>query len=215
MDRAASLKSVPGANPTLPPDFARESGIVYVTSDVDIRELDKADHAYKKLVLDMSAKTIDSSLFNTFDCICSRMVGEHVADGRQSHENIHQMLRPGGIALHCFSTLWTLPLAINHLLPHELTQRLIRFAQPWRRGNEEKFKAHYSWSRGPTREMVSRFEGLGYEILQYTGYFGHQYYLKLPWLHHLEQRKSSFLLEHPIPQLCSYATLLLRKPDAV
>jgi hypothetical protein len=61
--------------------------------------------------------------------------------------------------------------------------------------------------------MIARFESLGYEVIEYTGYFGHEYYMKrLPWLHRIEELKSLFLVRHPVPQFCSYATLVLRKP---
>jgi hypothetical protein len=76
-----------------------------------------------------------------------------------------------------------------------------------------KFSAYYSWSRGPSNSMIRRFEEIGFEIIDYRGYFGHYYYQKLPWLHRLEMFKSKLLLKYPVPQLCSYARVVLRKPQ--
>jgi hypothetical protein len=76
-----------------------------------------------------------------------------------------------------------------------------------------KFKAYYSWSRGPGRKMIRRFENIGFEVITYTGYFGHNYYLKIPFLHHLEMRKAEALVKYPISMLCTYSTLVLRKPN--
>ena len=75
-----------------------------------------------------------------------------------------------------------------------------------------KFRAWYSWSRGPTRRMVARFRGMGFGVLEYHGYFGHDYYeRRLPLLHHLEERKTRFLLKHPIALATAYAGVVLRK----
>jgi SAM-dependent methyltransferase len=203
-----------GANPTLAPEFVRGNGLSYITSDLDREELQKADSAFEQLVLDLSARDIDPALKGKFDCVLSRMVGEHISDGRQYHENIYKILRPGGISAHCFSTLWTLPFAVNRLMPEFLTDSLLNIFAPRNGHQHGKFKAYYSWSRGPSRSMITRFENLGFEVVSYTGYFGHGYYRKrLPALQHLENLKSKLLVNHPVPLLCSYATLILRKPD--
>jgi SAM-dependent methyltransferase len=202
-----------GANPTLAPDYVRDHARRYVTSDLNPEELRKADTAFEGLVLDLSAEAIDPRLSNEFDCVFSRMVGEHIRDGEQYHKNIFRVLRPGGIAVHCFSTLWTLPFAINRVLPDFLADRLLQITAPRSTHKHGRFKAYYSWGGGPSKKMIARFESLGYEVVEYIGYYGHGYYRKrLPLLDQIERVKSQYLLRHPIPQLCSYATLVLRKP---
>jgi SAM-dependent methyltransferase len=202
-----------GANPTLDPDYVQANGLSYVTSDVNPAELSKADPAFERLVLDLSARNLDPALTASFDCVVSRMVAEHIKDGRQYYSNIFRVLRPGGITAHCYSTLWTLPFAANRLLPESVADAALKIfnprADPHRHG---KFPAYYSWSRGPTKDMIRRFQSLGYEIVRYSGYFGHPYYKKFPLLDGLETWKSKQLLRHPRPQLCSYATIVLRKP---
>jgi SAM-dependent methyltransferase len=203
-----------GANPTLSPQFVRAGGLSYVTSDVSPEELMKADSAFEQLILDLTSENIDPALTGRFDCVLSRMVGEHIKNGRQYHENIYKLLRPGGIAVHCFSTLWAFPFAANHVLPEALTGILLNAISPRDEHRNAKFKAYYSWSRGPSSSMIRRFQNVGFEIVSYTGYFGHGYYRRrLPWLDRLEKQKSKLLLRHPLPQLCSYATVVLRKPS--
>jgi SAM-dependent methyltransferase len=203
-----------GANPTLAPEFVQSNGLFYVTSDQSPEELEKANAVFERLVLDLSAKEVSPDLIENFDCILSRMVGEHISDGRQYHKNIFRMLRPGGISVHCFSTLWCLPFAVNRLIPESLGEMLLNAVSPRDNYQHGKFKAYYSWSRGPSRQMVQGFEELGFEVVRYTGYFGHFYYRpKFSWLHQMEMLKSRLLLKHPVPQLCSYATLVLRKPQ--
>ncbi len=43
-----------GARPTLPADFVQSSGLSYTTSDIDLRELEKAHPIFERLVLDLS-----------------------------------------------------------------------------------------------------------------------------------------------------------------
>lgn len=201
-----------GANPTVEPDFIRQHGLVYVTSDTSAEELEKADPAYDRVVCDMSANEIGGATTGEFDLIFSRMVGEHIQDGRKFHENVHRLLRSGGISAHCFSTLWCLPFALNRILPEFLSDRLLRVVAPRNRHQQGKFPAKYSWSRGPTPAMLRRFQAIGFDVLRYTGYFGHSYYRRVsPWLHEIEMRKARLLLRRPAPLLCSYATLVLRK----
>lgn len=202
-----------GANPTLAPEDVLGHAARYVTSDISENELLKADTAFERLVLDLSAREIDSALLSKFDCVFSRMVGEHVRDGEQYHKNIYRVLRPGGIAVHCFSTLGALPFAINRILPDCVADRLLQIFHPRDAYKHGRFKAYYSWGRGPSKTMIARFESLGYEVIEYTGYYGHGYYkTRLAWLDRMERIKSQYLLHHPVPQLCSYATLVLRKP---
>ena len=203
-----------GANPTLDPDYVRATGLQYVTSDLDEGELAKADPAFERLVIDLSAE-VPPEMVGSFDCVFSRMTGEHIRDGGKYHKNIYKALKPGGISVHCFSTLWALPFAVNYLLPDALTDALLNLFFPREDPHKHgKFKAYYSWSRGPTKSMIHRFQSLGFEIIEYIGCFGHPYYSrKLPWLHRLEEAKTNYLLKHPVPQLCSYSTIILRKPE--
>jgi hypothetical protein len=106
-----------------------------------------------------------------------------------------------------------LPFAANRLLPEPLADLALGIVSPRKdRYRHEKFPAYYSWSRGPSKAALQRFQSLGFEVLRYSGYFGHAYYKSLPLLDRLERWKSEQLLRHPIPHLCSYATVLLRKP---
>jgi 2-polyprenyl-3-methyl-5-hydroxy-6-metoxy-1,4-benzoquinol methylase len=201
-----------GANPTLSPTYVLDHNISCITSDLDERELEKANSAFKCRVLDLSLPGISVDLAGQFDCVFSRMVGEHITDGRQFHKNIYDLLTPGGVSIHCLSTLWCLPFAANRFLPEFISSRLLHSISPRDTHKHGKFPARYSWGRGPTKKMINRFERLGFEVVNYTGYFGHPYYARrLPLLHRVEMLKAKILLKWPTPHLCSYATIVLRK----
>lgn len=205
-----------GANPTLSPSYVREHGLRYTTNDVAAEELAKAGPDYRTLCLDMASADAAALPAGAFDFVFSRMVNEHVSDGARYYRNIHRALAPGGITAHCFSTLYALPFLVNRLLPEALAGRLFDAVVPPAGARHQRFRAHYSWSRGPSRRMIERLAGIGFEVLEYRGYFGHRYYDRpgLGPLNLLEQAKAAWLLERPLPSLTSYAALVLRKPRA-
>ena len=204
-----------GPNPTFSPQQVQSAELSYVISDSSEDELTKTSSAFERLVLDLSSKPANPALNDTFDCVFSRMVGEHISNGERYHSNIFKILRRGGVSIHCFSTMWALPFVANRFLPDNLGGVLQNFFSHREERLHGKFKAYYSWSRGPTTSMLRRFQRIGFKVLEYTGYFGHFYYLRLPWLHRAELWKSRLLLQRPIPQLCSYAALVLRKPEYI
>jgi SAM-dependent methyltransferase len=204
-----------GANPTLSPaELAEHPGLRYTTNDIDADELAKAGPEYETLHLDMATARADALPRGAYDLVFSRMVNEHVGDGERYYRNIFDVLRPGGVTAHCFSTLYALPFVANRLLPENLTSRLLDLFNPRDRYQQDKFPAHYSWSRGPSARSIERLERLGYEIVEYRGYFGHPYYNRplLRPLRALEEAKAALLCRRPVAALTSYAVVILRKP---
>jgi SAM-dependent methyltransferase len=203
-----------GANPTLSVESVRRLGLTYTTNDISEAELGKADSAYARLRHDFSETHPPLELHGSFDLVFSRMVNEHVRDGARYYRNIAAVLAPGGITTHWFSTLYALPFVGNRLMPEFVADRILDVLAPRDRSDHGKFKAYYSWGRGPTRKMLARLDALGFDVIEYTGYFGHTYYRRrLPLLDYLERRKAAWLAKHPNPFLTSYARVVLRKRD--
>ncbi len=202
-----------GANPTLPVAYIQASGLEYTTNDISESELKKAPPGYQKLLLDLSSAALPGDLLGRYDFIFSRMVNEHVKDGEHYYRNIYDMLTPGGVTTHWFSTMYALPFLINRLMPEVLTGMLLDVFAPRDRERHEKFRAYYSWSRGPSPRMIRRFERVGFRVLRYEGYFGHHYYTRrLPWIDKMEIKKATWLARHPQPWACSYAHVVLQRP---
>lgn len=205
-----------GANPTLSPEKVSELGINYTTNDLSSLELAKAPSIYSKWEANLCAVDIAQTHPERYGLIFSRMVNEHIKDGKTYYKNLYDLLEPGGVTAHCFSTLYTLPFVVNRLLPETLTDKLLHIFSPRAdRFQHEKFPAYYSWSRGPSKRAISRFKSLGFEVVEYVGYFGHGYYRKkLPFLDRLEQKKAKWLVENPNPNFTSYSYVILRKRDS-
>jgi SAM-dependent methyltransferase len=203
-----------GANPAVDERFILDHDLEYTMIDSSADELAKAPANYRKVVADLASPSFEPE--QTYDFAVSIMVAEHILDPAAFHANIRRLLVPGGRAFHFFPTLYALPFVVNRLLPEPATVVLTRLAQGSGRspeGREGKFPAFYRWCRGPTRRQVQRLESTGLDVLEYRGYFGHGYYEKLPPAQWLEDRKADWLVRHPVPQLTSFAWVLLARPE--
>jgi len=197
-----------GANPTINPEFINKNKLSYTISDIEDKELKKADDSYNKLVIDFSSEI---NITQKFDLVFSRMVGEHISNAQTFHQNIFKILNEGGLSFHCFSTLYALPFLVNKVLPDRLSDYILTKIAPRDKHQHGKFKAHYDWCRGPSKKMIRRFEGLGFKVIEYFGYFGHNYYRKIPILNKVEKIKSGILKKFPLPYLAAYAHFILKK----
>lgn len=201
-----------GANPLLSPAFVRRHGLEYTLFDISEQELAKAPAGFYRLRCDLGSPSFHWE-GQRFELALSRMVAEHVPDGRQFHRNVLQLLVPGGIAMHCFPTLYALPFLVNRALSQRSSSWLLDRVQPRDRYCHAKFPAVYSWCRGPSIKQCRRLQRLGYEVIEYRGLFGHPYFEAVPWLDRLQRRFSNALLRHPLPWLTSYAYLTVRRPE--
>ncbi|MBW3600319.1 MAG: class I SAM-dependent methyltransferase [Planctomycetes bacterium] len=199
-----------GRNPQLDADFVRRHKLDYAVLDISAEELARAPDDYRKICVDVGAP--DFHLREEFDFVFSRMLAEHVKDGRQFHRNVFAMLKPGGVAFHFFPTLFAAPYLANRLMPEFLSDRTLNLFAPRDRNQQGKFPAYYSWTYGPTRGQLRRLESVGFEVLLYIGGFGHYYYARIPGLKQVSRRMTDLLLKHPNYLVTSYAYLVVRKP---
>lgn len=209
-----SLKSVcdigGGANPVFDLEFHEKNELIYTLLDISQVELDKAPTHYNKVFADITnASRLPD---NEWDLVFSQALAEHVSDGRRFHENIFRILKPGGYAIHLFPTLYALPFLANKIIPESLSSKLLDMLLPRDRFQHDKFPAHYSWCKGPTKPMIRNIEEIGYEVIDYIGLFGHRYYRFFPPLQMLQNTYTKILLKYASPYQTSYAIQVLRKP---
>jgi SAM-dependent methyltransferase len=199
-----------GANPLFSRDERERLRLTYTLIDIDATELAKAPDDLHKIALDITSRP----LLGQFDIIVSKHLAEHVTDPEAMHRHIRAMLRPGGIAIHFFPTLYSAPFMLNRLIPERLAERILLHLQPFRAkgGNQRKFPAYYRWCRGPTRYQIRRLVRTGLDVEEYIASFGHAYYVRASVLQRLEDAKTRFLLRHPSALLTSYAVVVLRRP---
>lgn len=202
-----------GANPALPLAYVTARNLRYCLLDIAPQELAKAPSGYDKIAADICSGTVPPG--GPFDLVFSKMLAEHVREPRMFHRNVFGLLRPGGVAFHFFPTLYALPLLANRLIPERASAATLRVFSPRDPVKEGKFPAYYRWCRGPSAAGVRRFEELGYVVERYEGFFGHDYYDRIPGVRALHRLVTRFLVRHPITWLTSVAYLILRRPPVV
>jgi SAM-dependent methyltransferase len=199
-----------GANPAIGEEVIRKHGLRFQAADQVEEELVKSGRA-ETSVYDVCANTPVPGA--PYDLIFSRMTAEHFRDPERAYSNMFDALESGGLAVHSFATLYALPFVLNRLLPDRVSDFLFNRFAPRNREQHDKFKAYYSHCRGPMESQLQFFRDLGYDILEYRAYFGHNYYApKLPLLHLVHRQTTNLLLKAPIAFFVSYATIILRRP---
>lgn len=218
-DRVADLGG--GAHPFLDRTEIERLKLRYTVIDISGDELAKAPASNDRVIYDVTSEGSSGVSFETglavdlasqFDVAFSVMMAEHIANPEQFHSNVLALLKPGGAALHVFPTLPTLPFIINKLLPEPVTASINRVVSPAKRQERAKFPAYYRWCRGPMTSSIERFERLGWEVVEYRGFYGHPYYDRLPIVRSLHKWKTVLLERYPVASLTNYALVHLRKP---
>jgi SAM-dependent methyltransferase len=202
-----------GANPMVA-DTERWGFVPHrVVIDISADELAKAEGHVETRVADLCQPIRDGH--NSYDLVFSKMLCEHLPDPRAFHENCFNLLRPGGLAVHFFPTLYTVPFVANRVIPESTARALLGAVQPRRihHPKHQKFPAYYRWCTGPSRRSTRRYRSVGFEITQWKAAFGHDYYIRIPPVEAMERTKTKLLLRRPIPHLTSFAVVVLRKPD--
>jgi len=198
-----------GGRPMLTPEMIEQAGLDYSVLDISESELAKSPRDHGRIVADVASA--DFAVTARFDLVFSRMLAEHVADAERFHRNTRALLRDGGIAVHFLPTLFSSPFVFNRLLPSAVSTPIVNLVNRSTSGPRGKFPAYYRWCRGPVPRQLERLESVGFEVVEYVGVFGHDYYRKIPLLHRLEARKEAYLLAHPHPALTSYAVVTMRR----
>jgi SAM-dependent methyltransferase len=200
-----------GRNPMLSTERVAELGLDYTVLDISQHELDLAPPEFATVCADIAGHHF--AVHDAFDFMFSKFVAEHVRSGELFHRNVYRALRPGGIAIHYFPTLFCVPFMVNRILPEALGSQILDVVFPRDRTREEKFPAHYSWTRGPTPRQLERLHAVGFDVLEYRAGFGHDYYRRVPILRDVAERWFRTTESHEWYGLSSFAIVVLRKPQ--
>lgn len=201
-----------GAKPAVSPAKVQRLGLEYVVLDESQTQLDNAPEGYHLLRADILDSEAVSELIRqhgSFDLVVSRWTAEHISDGKAFHEQVFRLLRPGGTAVHFFPTLYALPFLVNRVLSPGISAALLFRTFTAR---EKKFRAYYSWCRGPTQRQIKRIEGIGFSVESYIGFFGHNFYARVKPLGAAHTKVTDALIDHPLPSMTSFALAVLRRP---
>jgi SAM-dependent methyltransferase len=202
-----------GARPALDLEFLGKHKLSCLVVDISESELQKAPSGYDTLLGDVSSASFATGGNDgRYDLAFSRVLAEHVLDARQFHLNVRRLLRPGGIAMHFFPTLWWPPFVANRLLPESIARWLLLRVEPWREqsGTRGKFPAYYHWCRGPTHRQLGRLSSTGFSVEHCVAYFGESSHLPGRYLGKLNDRWTDRMLRRPNYNFTSYSAYTLR-----
>jgi SAM-dependent methyltransferase len=141
------------------------------------------------------------------------MVFEHIPDVEAAWRNVHKLLKPGGVALAFFPTLYALPVLINHLIPERLSRALLFKLRSERgdNGGDPKFPACYDWCFGSERKLAPMLRRAGFSDFVVQPFWGYGYLDRIPVLRMIDHSFNRAAAKLGIKALTSYAWVLARK----
>jgi SAM-dependent methyltransferase len=164
-------------------ELGREAGLEVAVNDVDPRELALLPAGTKSACFDIAGNLKGRpDLREAYDLVAARMVFEHIDGVPQAWRNIHRMLRPGGVALAFFPTLYAWPFTLNRFLPARLAKRIVERFFPARAadGRAPFFPAHYDHCFGSERKLRRMLDPIGFSEMVVMPFWGHHYLDRVP-----------------------------------
>jgi len=188
-------------------------GAELTLNDIDPAELAYLPKGYPTACFDVVGDLSSvGHLRNSFDLAFSRMVFEHVADGRRAWANLYQLLAPGGVALAFIPTLYAPPFVVNWLLPHKLGAAIVKTLRPERRGEEDPvFPPVYSWCFALESRMRPMLSTIGYREIAVLPFYGHGYYKYVPMVRDVHEWFAGVVRRRDWRALASFAYIIVRK----
>ncbi|CAN1517888.1 AdoMet_MTases domain containing protein [Rhabdaerophilaceae bacterium] len=162
-----------------------EPGLDIIINDIDQAELALLPPGTPTAQFDIAGDLAGRhDLFENFDMLTARMVFEHIQDVRAAWQNVHRLLRPGGIGMAFFPTLYALPFAINAMLPAQTAKRIVELVYPSRSasGDNPVFPARYDWCFGSEAKQRQMLEPIGFSEIVVLPFWGHHYLDGVPVL---------------------------------
>lgn len=198
-----------GRSPLFDLDTLPHNVTSYTVNDIDPKELAMVPSGYSTACFDVGGDV--RTYAGRYDLVISKMLAEHVADGRQMHVNVRQLLKNGGIAFHFCPKLYSLPFLLNLFLPERLSRRFLFAFFPQRRREVPKFPAVYSWCRGSASRMKAKIAALGYSEVTVVPFYGHGYYDPIPGLKQLELLTRRLARAAGLSLIAPYVYVIARK----
>jgi SAM-dependent methyltransferase len=171
-----------GRRPFLSREQIYDLDVNYVINDIAAGELGRAPGELAKACFDLAAVNLPTEFHKHFDFVFSRMLMEHVSDGRQAYKNIFHMLKDDGIFFNFHPVLYSMALTMNWLTPEKLSKPILRHFQPHRHDDDRpKFPARYSYCV-INRKNEGMLRAAGFREVFLLPFYGHDYFKRVPIL---------------------------------
>jgi len=202
-----------GRDPLFTPDEAQALDIDLTINDISQVELDNGPPEFHKACFDVAGDLAEvEKRRGSYDLAFSRMVFEHVKDGRAAWRNLCEILAPGGVAIAFVPTLYALPYLANIVIPEAVSSRIVKMLYPHRTDDDDpKFPAHYSWTYGSETKLKPMLEGVGFREAKVVPFWFHEYFVSLPGAREIDNAVNRLAADRDWRFLTSYAYIVARK----
>jgi SAM-dependent methyltransferase len=201
-----------GRSPFLTLDEAAEHDFEYTVNDIEEAELARAPAGFRTLCFDVARALPPEIPAGTFDVIFSRMVFEHVRDGRTAWRNLCHLLAPGGVGFAYVPTLYSPPFLVNALLPNFASAPILRLINADRNHDKEpKFPAYYDMCRASQSSLEPKLREAGFSEVHVVPFFGTPYFPVVPGLNRIARAFDRLVDRKGWTTFASYAYLVVRK----
>lgn len=201
-----------GRDPLFAVDEIERLGVEVTINDIAPGELAVLPKTYKTACFDVAGDlTSVADRRGQFDLAFSRMVFEHVADGRKAWSNLYEMLSPGGVGLAFIPTLYSLPFVLNLMLPDKLAASIVKMLFANRTDEDDPvFPARYSWCFTDAR-LNRMLSDIGYREVVVLPFYGHSYYKSFPLVRDVNAWVTRLARRNDWRAISSHAYVAVRK----
>jgi SAM-dependent methyltransferase len=203
-----------GRDPGFLPSNPALHGLKLTVNDIDQLELDFAPKGLAKARFDIAGDLSEPDAKpGSFDLMFSRMVFEHVAGVPRAWANIHTLLKPGGVALAFFPTLYAPVFTINHMIPEVLSRTIVHALYPDRRdgGGDPKFPALYDHCVSSERIQRGMLAKAGFSDVHVQPFWGHGYFERMPGIKQVDHLFNKLAARFDWRLMSTYAFVVARK----
>ena len=202
-----------GRDPLFGREALAELGAELTVNDISPTELAALPQGYRTACFDIAGDLSPEEIARGgYDLAFSRMVFEHVADGRRAWENLFRLLAPGGVGLAFVPTLYAFPFVVNWLLPDDFAARIVKMVYKNRTDDEDPvFPARYSWTVASEKRIAPMLAGIGYREATVVPFYGHGYYQPFPIVRDIHAKFSATARARDWRFFASYAYIAARK----
>ncbi|HLL27493.1 MAG TPA: methyltransferase domain-containing protein [Xanthobacteraceae bacterium] len=202
-----------GRDPLFSRASLAELGAELTVNDISSVELATLPAGYRTACFDIAGTlTPEEIARGGYDLAFSRMVFEHVADGKRAWENLFRLLAPGGVGLAFVPTLYAFPFVVNWLLPDDFAAKIVKLVYKNRTDHEDPvFPARYSWTVASEKKLAPMLSAIGYRDVKVVPFYGHGYYQPFPFLRDIHAKFTALARDRDWRFFASYAYIAARK----